>query len=58
MTNLKNSTCDKTQKNYDKTQKNKLWQNSKNQIVTKIKKSNCDSSNSDTSDGSSYSEIF
>ena len=34
MAKLKNSNCDKTQKN-------KLWHNLKNQIVTKIKNSNC-----------------
>ena len=35
ITKLKNSNCDKTQKL-------KLWQNSKTWIVTKLKKSNCD----------------
>ena len=35
MAKLKNSNCDKTQKN-------KLWQNLKDQIVTKLKNSNCE----------------
>ena len=46
VTKLKNLSCDKTQKL-------KLWQNSKNQIVTKLKNSNCDCSNSDSSDSNS-----
>ena len=45
--------CDKTQNsNCDKTQLN-LSQNSKTQTVTKLKKLNCDSSNSHSSDSSS-----
>ena len=43
-----------------KQKNNKLWQNSKTQIVTKLKISNCDSSNIDSSVGtnidSSYSD--
>ena len=45
---LKNSNCTDTKKKCDKTQKLKLCQNSKTQIVTKFKnskfgqKSNCD----------------
>ena len=50
MTKLKKSNCDKTKKklNFGKTQElklwqnsNKLWQNLKDQIVTKLKSSNC-----------------
>ena len=45
MTKLKNWNCEKTQNsNRDKTQKPKLWQNSKMQIVLKHKNSNCDNS--------------
>ena len=40
---LKNSNCDETQNsNGDKTQKLKLLQKSKTEIVTKLKNSNCD----------------
>ena len=60
----KNWNCDKTQKLKmwrnlktqivtKQTQKLKLWQNSKTQIVTKPKKSNCDGSDSDSTEGSS-----
>ena len=52
MTNSKFSKSDKTKKikftlikknfNYDPTQKLKLWQNSKTQIMTKLNNSNCD----------------
>ena len=47
VTQLKNLNCDKTEQfvliklenlNCDKTQKHKLWQNSKTEIVTKLKK--------------------
>ena len=48
----------KKKKNYDKNWKLKLWQNMKTQTVTKLKNSNCDSSNRDCSDSSSYSGIF
>ena len=51
MWQLKNSNCDKTQKL-------QLWQKSKSQIVTKVQNSNSDSSYSDSSDISSYSDIF
>ena len=43
MTKLKNSKCDLTKKTQMVTiLKLKLWQDSKTQIVTKLKKSNCD----------------
>ena len=47
MTKLKKSKydkkCDKTKKSkYDKTQKLKMWQNSKTQNVTKLKNLKCD----------------
>ena len=67
MAKLKHSNCNKTQKN-------KLWQNLTDQIVTKLKKSNraklkkikfwqlknsnCDSNKNDSSDRSSYNDIF
>ena len=49
--------------NFDKTQKIKLWQIKEDKkTVTKLKQSNCDSSNSDRSDSSSSnssnSDIF
>ena len=51
LTKLKKLNCDKTNKkpklwqnsnsNCNKTKKNKLWQNLKDQIVTKLKNTNC-----------------
>ena len=45
VTKLEHSNCDKTQKL-------KMWQNSKNQIMTKLKNPNHNSSNSKTIDNS------
>ena len=50
---LKKTNCAKLENsNCGKTEKIKLWQNTKTQIVTKLKNSNCDISNSDSSESS------
>ena len=65
MTKLENLNCDKTQKpKLWQNSKLKLWQNQKNLILTQIKKSNsdkkskCDGIYSDSSDSSSNSDIL
>ena len=64
LTKLKNSNCDKTQivtklerSNCDQTQKLKLCKTKKIKLW-KLKNSNCDSNKNDSSDRSSYNDIF